>query len=1016
MEKTENNKLVNLSKSKITINNKRIDYLDNDEKKEKVKIRFYIFDNIKGILIFTVVFAHFLWNNAKVNKHSFSRKIVVFIYFFHMPGFIFISGFLSSENSTKISNAIKLLILYYIFNFSFSLIVYFYIDAEISFLLPKYSYWYLLSLFYWRISIKYISNLKFIFAISIIISLLIGYWVSFNNVLSVVRTFGFFPYFLLGYKISKTGKFQSFLKWRKGLIKLIIFFVSFIFFLFLFISYINKNSIPNAALLMYNYTKYNTIEKRIIIMIISFIMILFFLLLTPNIKIPIINKWGRNSLYIYLFHRIFTVIADKKLFRKGKYLNHIIELSSSFTFFILFIFGSDFVTKNCNYILNSMHKNLVELNRKGKIIAFIFCFSFICLLLINPVTIYIDQVKIYKKTILKANNLLYSRQTSNPSSTFLKKENIKDKINNSIRISYIGDLILLKDQVIAAKNNITGKYEFDDVFKYTSKHFHESDYTIGIYEGPSAGNNTSYSTSNFDDGIPLYLNFPDEFAEAVKNAGIDLVSTANNHLLDKKVEGAMRTLDILDKYNITHVGSYRNQEEKDKIEIIEVKGIKIAVLAYTSLMNYYKIDTLYEKYNYLTRIIPKKTKTKYYNEIYEEIKNDFIKVKKSSPDLIIVLAHMGTQFFHHTNKFQDEWNKIFTELGADIILGDHSHSLQPLQYIGNTFIVNSPGNFANSYIKRDGDSNAIIDIYINKVSKKVISASAIPLYTKEIRSKYFSAIPIYNLINDKSIELTQKEKERVEKIQKMSTGILVGKEFGIHEIKENYFFINNSYYDLDNNENNFCDKLNKYSKREIYKYIINSYSITFIGDSITEGTRNGYHPWYEPMTKCFPNKKIINISKGSYTTKLMVKDFKNDIIHSNSDLYIIALGTNDVRYRRKEICAMDAKDYINQLEKLVDFAKNKNEKRKFIFIAPWFSTSDDGVSRLDHIDKQKMMKEYSLELQKFSKKNNYIFIDPNDYLEKIVTQNKSKYFLDFIHPNSHDGIELYSESIFVNSN
>ena len=1016
MEKTENNKLVNLSKSKITINNKSIDYLDNDKKKEKVKSRFYIFDNIKGILIFTVVFAHFLWNNAKVNKHSFIRKIVVFIYCFHMHGFIFISGFLSSENSTKISNAIKLIILYYIFNFSFSLIVYFYIDAEISFLLPKYSYWYLLSLFYWRISIKYISNLKFIFAISIIISLLIGYWVSFSNVLSVVRTFGFFPYFLLGYKISKTGKFQSFLKWRKGLIKLIIFFVSFIFFLFLFISYINKNSIPNTALLMYNYTKYNTIEKRIIIMIISFIMILFFLLLTPNIKIPIINKWGRNSLYIYLFHRIFTVIADKKLFRKGKYLNHIIELSSSFTFIILFIFGSDFVTKNCNYILNSMHKNLVELNRKGKIIAFIFCFSFICLLLINPVTIYIDQVKIYKKTILKANNLLYSRQTSNPSSTFLKKENIKDKINNSIRISYIGDLILLKDQVIAAKNNITGKYEFDDVFKYTSKHFHESDYTIGIYEGPSAGNNTSYSTSNFDDGIPLYLNFPDEFAEAVKNAGIDLVSTANNHLLDKKVEGAMRTLDILDKYNITHVGSYRNQEEKDKIEIIEVKGIKIAVLAYTSLMNYYKIDTLYEKYNYLTRIIPKKTKTKYYNEIYEEIKNDFIKVKKSSPDLIIVLAHMGTQFFHHTNKFQDEWNKIFAELGADIILGDHSHSLQPLQYIGNTFIVNSPGNFANSYIKRDGDSNAIIDIYINKVSKKVIAASAIPLYTKEIRSKYFSAIPIYNLINDKSIELTQKEKERVEKIQKMSTGILVGKEFGIHEIRENYFIINNSYYDLDNNENNFCDKLNKYSKREIYKYIANSYSITFIGDSITEGTRNGYHPWYEPMTKCFPNKKIINISKGSYTTKLMVKDFKNDIIHSNSDLYIIALGTNDVRYRRKEICAMDAKNYINQLEKLVDFAKNKNEKRKFIFIAPWFSTSDDGVSRLDHINKQKMMKEYSLELQKFSKKNNYIFIDPNDYLEKIVTQNKSKYFLDFIHPNSHDGIELYSESIFVNSN
>ena len=289
------------------------------------------------------------------------------------------------------------------------------------------------------------------------------------------------------------------------------------------------------------------------------------------------------------------------------------------------------------------------------------------------------------------------------------------------------------------------------------------------------------------------------------------------------------------------------------------------------------------------------------------------------------------------------------------------------------------------------------------------------MYTKEIRSKYFSAIPIYNLINDKSIELTQKEEERVEKLQKMSTKVLVGKEFGISEMKKNYFFINNLYYDLDKNENNFCDKLNKYSNREIYKYIENSNSITFIGDSITERTRNEYHPWYEPMIKCFTNKKIINISKGSYTTRLIIRDFKNDIIESNSDLYIIALGTNDVRYRRKEVCAMDEKEYIKQLEKIVDLAKNTKEERKFVFIAPWFSTFDDKVSRLNHSDKKKMMKEYSFELEKFSKKNNYIFIDTNDYLEKIVTPNKSKYLLDFIHPNNQDGIELYSEGLFVNS-
>ena len=1018
MEITEKEELIYSQKLNKKNKKKSVEHLENKLGKVEKNSRYFLFDNYKGILIFTVVFAHFLWKYGRYNRKSLSRKIVEFIYCFHMSGFIFISGFLSSENSTKISNAIKLLILYYIFNFSFILIIYFYINAKIEFLYPKYSYWYLLSLFCWRISIKYIYNLYFIFTLSIIISLLIGYWSCFSNVLSVVRTIGFFPYFILGYKISKSGKFNTLLQWRKGFFKFITFFICFLFFLFKFLRYIKENRIPNNALLFFSYSRYSTIKIRINIFIISFGMILFAILLIPNKVIPIINKWGTNSMYIYLFHRIFTIIADNSIFNNRKYSNYIIELSILFTFIILFIFSSNFVNKNCNYILNSIHKNLLELNPKGKLIAFLFCISFICLLLINPISNYIN----IKKSNLKIIKRKYRDINTNKINHIINKENInitdiKEKLNNSIRISYIGDLILLKDQVIVAKNNTTGKYEFDEMFKYTSKHFHESDYTIGIYEGPSAGNNTSYSTSNYGDGIPLYLNFPDEFIESIKKAGINLVSTANNHLLDKNIEGAIRTIDILDKYNISHVGSYRNKEEKEKIFITNIKGIKLAILSYTSKMNYYKIDTLYEKYKYLTGYVPNKIYNKYYNEIYDDIKNDFIKAKKYLPDIIIVLNHIGSQFLHHTIKFQDEWNNIFINLGADIILNDHSHSLQPIQYINNTIIVNSPGNFANSYIEKDGDSTAIIDIYINKQIKKVIGTSVIPMYTKEIRPKYFSAIPIYDLINDKSIILTEKEKKRIEEIQLMSTKILLGKEIGINEVKKHYFFINNSYYDLDNlnkSENNFCDILNKYSNSEIYKYLFNSNSITFIGDSITEGTKNGYHPWYEPMTKCFNNKKIINISKGSYTTKLILKHFKNDIIQSNSDLYIIALGTNDIRYKGN-FCASDSKDYVYQMEQIVNLAKTENENAKFIFIAPWFSTDDDKIFKLYHknkTDKTIRMKEYSLKIENFAKINNYIYIDPNEYLEKIVLENKNKYMVDYIHPNSFYGIELYCESIF----
>jgi poly-gamma-glutamate synthesis protein (capsule biosynthesis protein) len=199
------------------------------------------------------------------------------------------------------------------------------------------------------------------------------------------------------------------------------------------------------------------------------------------------------------------------------------------------------------------------------------------------------------------------------------------------------------------------------MFKYTSKYFKKSDLTIGIYEGPSAGNNTSYSTSNYGYGLILTLNYPDEFAESIRKAGINLVTTANNHLMDKKIDGALRTIDILNKYNLTHIGSYKNMTEKNNLLIMNIKGIKFGFLSYLSSVNYWNLEKLYEQYPYLTNILPEET-NKYYNIIYENIKQDFIKAKNSKVDYIAVLAHMGTEFSHQTNDFEKKWNKIFSNL------------------------------------------------------------------------------------------------------------------------------------------------------------------------------------------------------------------------------------------------------------------------------------------------------------------------------------------------------------------
>ena len=114
MEKNEKSKLTYLSDTNI-INDKKVkEELQISSTRISGKQRYYILDNFKGILIFMVVFAHFLLEYSNSDTNSLCRKIVVFIYFFHMEAFIFISGLLTSENSVKIINALKFLILYYI--------------------------------------------------------------------------------------------------------------------------------------------------------------------------------------------------------------------------------------------------------------------------------------------------------------------------------------------------------------------------------------------------------------------------------------------------------------------------------------------------------------------------------------------------------------------------------------------------------------------------------------------------------------------------------------------------------------------------------------------------------------------------------------------------------------------------------------------------------------------------------------------------------------------------------------
>ena len=145
-------------------------------------------------------------------------------------------------------------------------------------------------------------------------------------------------------------------------------------------------------------------------------------------------------------------------------------------------------------------------------------------------------------------------------------------MKDEIRISFVGDLMCAPCQLTAMKGS---SHTFDEVFAEIGDVFKGADYVVGNLETPLAGAESGYST------LPAFFNTPDDFAKSLKNAGIDFVTTANNHCMDRGVSGLNRTLDTLDSIGIRHTGTYRKHEEAQRIEVVEIKGVKFAFVAAT---------------------------------------------------------------------------------------------------------------------------------------------------------------------------------------------------------------------------------------------------------------------------------------------------------------------------------------------------------------------------------------------------------------------------------------------------
>lgn len=980
-----------------------------DMKGQSITVRSPYWDNMKGILIFLVVLGHFLWD---YRDQELAGTIVNFIYIFHMPAFIFVSGYFSkSDKSRSMPSLLKYAVIYITFNTAIMLFSYFLWNTSLQLLTPAYSFWFLISIITWRLVIKYVQKVKHILLISVIISVLAGLWSDVTNVLAISRTIVFFPFFLAGYKLS-AYKVNSFINNRKPLDYfkglLLLLFTIFMSFLFIW----NYTELNESDFLMQCYASPLDFIERIAILGIAALMTMSMTMAMPRKPLPFLCKWGRNSLAIFVLHRFISLIFVK-IFSASSYTALYCIPAFIASILTLLICGSDRVSGMINHAINkitdsvSPGKNVPDSCRtglSGKI-------PVICIILyfLLPIfTVILSPVK----TIPAGKDI-----SSDVMHTVITEEQ-KSALKDALSISFTGDLILLQDQVRKAYSDSTGEYDFRPMFDYARKYLAAADLSIGVFEGPAAGEKAGYSTSNYDDGIPLYLNFPDSFAKAVKESGIDLVSTANNHLLDKGEEGTMRTLDILDQVGLLHVGSYRDEAEKESFMILEKKGVRIAVLAYTFGSNGYTEEYFLRENSSMTSILVNPD-SKFFNEAREKVISDFRTVKNSEnpPDLIVVIPHMGTQFIHSTDKYQDTWNDIFIRAGADIVLGDHSHAVQPVEFrttsdgAGNakqSVIINCPGNFANSFIEKDGDATSIAEVYIDPETKEILCAGVIPMYTRSTADGIYQALPIYSILTEPGLknETSGYEMKRISEVQAVVTSVMLGAELTLDQAQEKYFLFPEGYVRQPAEAIVMTDEIKEAS---LYKLLSQSKTVCFVGDSITAGSENGGYGWYEPMMAAFPDITVYKEAWGSATTHTLLKN-SGSIAEHCADLYVIAIGTNDVRYRNSKTCAMDKVSYIENIDSLIVKIKSKNPHAKFVLISPWLALNNDPYTTIPVEKRDQLLLEYGVSLELYCRDNGYEYINPNPDIKDVLLRcAPSDYMIDHIHPNAGAGISLYSE-------
>lgn len=261
-------------------------------------------------------------------------------------------------------------------------------------------------------------------------------------------------------------------------------------------------------------------------------------------------------------------------------------------------------------------------------------------------------------------------------------------------ITAAGDCLMHNTQIWAGQEG--SGFNFDHFFQDIKPYLAEGQITSTCFEAPMAGAEAGYA------GYPLF-NSPDAMADTFKNAGFDIIVTAHNHILDRGVNGALRTMEVLRSRGIEALGTYSTAEDSHKPVIKEVNGIKVGYLGYTYSTNGIPVP---KNYSFLVNFIEP-----------DKIVADIQKLRPEV-DIVVLVLHWGVEYTPAPTAEQKKMARMFLESGADVILGSHPHVIQTMEVLNINnqpkFVIYGMGNFISHQNGPERNSGIVLKIEFSK--------------------------------------------------------------------------------------------------------------------------------------------------------------------------------------------------------------------------------------------------------------------------------------------------------------